>query len=173
MVPDDHKILKSYFLSTIGWNYGGAITAHRAVRRGSRAEWYDTQGGYRNAVAMAHGSCRDQLDIITQECWESVFQYYRYQESNDERRYMRNGCLRIQEGVPGEEHPCPLSVPPQSFKINQLTGSWDAQFRKKTLAVTPDTNIRGTDLGASFEHNGNLYFLFGDTHWLGGFAGYR
>jgi len=39
----------------------------------------------------------------------------------------------------------------------------------KTLSVYPDTGIRGTDLGASFEHNGNLYFLFGDTHWRDGF----
>ena len=136
------------------WKPGGVVT------RGA---------GIVNAVAMTSGSRYDQLDMITQECWESVFQYYRYPEGNGERVYMRNGCLRIHEGALGERYPDPRSVPPQSFKINQMTGSWDAQLNEKTLAVTPDPNIRGTDLGASFEHNGNLYFLFGDTHWHGGF----
>ena len=125
--------------------------------------------GIVNAVAMTRGSLWDQIDILTQECWESVFQYYRYQETNGERVYLRNGCLRIHEGKLGERYPDERSIPPQSFKINQLTGSWDAQHKEKTLSVSPDTGIRGTDLGASFEHNGNLYFLFGDTHWQGDF----
>jgi hypothetical protein len=136
------------------WKPGGVVT------RGA---------GLVNAVALTRGHQYDQLDMITQECWESVFQYYRYQEENGERVYLRNGCLRIHEGALGERYPDPGCIPPQSFKINQMTGSWDAQLKEKTLSVMPDPNIRGTDLGASFEHNGNLYFLFGDTHWHGGF----
>jgi hypothetical protein len=136
------------------WKAGGVVT--RGV-------------GIVNAVAMTRGSLYDQLDILSQECWESVFQYYRYPEENGERVFMRNGCIRIHEGALGERYPDSRSVPPQSFKINQMTGSWDAQWKVATLSVTPNPNIRGTDLGASFEHNGNLYFLFGDTHWHGGF----
>lgn len=122
-----------------------------------------------NAVSMIRGSMKDQhtLNLITQECWESVFQYYRYQETNGEFVWMRNGCLRIHEGKPGQRYPDPMTIPSQSFKINQVTGSWDAQIKKPTLSVNPDARIRGTDLGASFEHNGKLYFLFGDTHWQG------
>jgi hypothetical protein len=125
--------------------------------------------GIVNAVAMTRGSSLDQMDLITQECWESVFQYYRYQDTNGERVWLRNGCFRIHEGGLGERYPDGHSVPPQSFKVNQLTGSWDAQRNDKTLSVYPDTGIRGTDLGASFEHNGNLYLLFGDTCWRNGF----
>jgi Domain of unknown function (DUF4185) len=145
------------------WKPGGVVT------RGA---------GPVNAVAMTRGSREDQLDMLTQECWESVFQYYRYQD-NGKSVYLRNGCLRVHEGRLGESYPDPRSVPPQSFKINQMTGTYDAQLRENTLSAggrvtkefirtSGDPNIRGTDLGASFQHNGNLYFLFGDTHWKGG-----
>ena len=134
------------------WKPGGVIT------RGA---------GLVNAVSLTRGSRNDdQLDMLTQECWESVFQYYRFQETNGERVCMRNGCLRIHEGKLGQKYP--VGVPQQSFKINQMTGSYDAHLKVKTLSVYPDTGIRGTDLGASFEHDGRLYFLFGDTHWHGG-----
>ena len=136
------------------WKAGGAVT------RGA---------GVVNAVAGTRGSLCDQIDLITQECWETIFQYYRYQETNGDRVWLRNGCLRIHEGKLGQRYPDNHSLPPQSVKVNQLTGSWDKQRNECTLSVFPDTGIRGTDLGASFEHNGNLYFLFGDTHWLGGF----
>jgi hypothetical protein len=136
------------------WKPGGVVT------RGA---------GPINAVAMTRGAQCDQLDLITQECWQSVFQYYRYTEEKGERVFFRNGCLRVHEGKPGTRYPEPSSVPPQSFKISQLTGAWDAQWKKRTLSLNPDPNIRGTDLGASFEHDGKLFFLFGDTHWSGGF----
>lgn len=118
-----------------------------------------------NAVAMTRGALHDQIDIITQECSESLFQYYRYADAGGERVVMRNACLRIHEGALGAQYPDPLEVPQRSFKVNQLTGCWDAQRGEPTLSITPDPNIRGTDLGASFEHQGNLYFLFGDTGW--------
>ena len=69
------------------WKLGGVVT-------------YGT--GIVNAVAMTRGSLFDQIDLITQECWESVFQYYRYQETNGERVWLRNACLRIHEGKLGE-----------------------------------------------------------------------
>jgi hypothetical protein len=109
-----------------------------------------------NAVAAARGSELDGIDVLTQECWESIFQYYRFPEDNGQRRWMRNSCLRIHEANPGQRYPDEREVPPQSFMVKRLTGNAEA-------------GIRGTDLGLSFEHNGNLYFLFGDTHWKAGF----
>ena len=49
-------------------------------------------------------------------------------------------------------------------KILQLTGDYDPALRKNTLARTQTkANLNSTDLGEPFEHNGNLWFLFGDT----------
>ena len=51
-----------------------------------------------------------------------------------------------------------------TFQICQLTGK-AAPF--DSLAV----NIKGTDLGIIFNHNGNNYFLFGDTNGLNDIGG--
>jgi hypothetical protein len=51
-------------------------------------------------------------------------------------------------------------------KICQLTGEQDLFSRGQQFTVNQtETNygLRGVDLGASFEHNGRIYFLFGDT----------
>jgi hypothetical protein len=55
-------------------------------------------------------------------------------------------------------------------KVIQLTGEydregWDGQGTPPFAVNRTDSRfgIRGCDLGASFEHNGRLYFLFGDT----------
>lgn len=49
-------------------------------------------------------------------------------------------------------------------RVSQLTGDFDRAFQKPTLSQTTKRfGILGTDLGSSFEHKGNLYFLFGDT----------
>jgi hypothetical protein len=49
-------------------------------------------------------------------------------------------------------------------KVCQLTGEWD---RQRNTAAHNRTETRfgvvGTDLGSSFEHDGRLWFLFGDT----------
>jgi len=56
-------------------------------------------------------------------------------------------------------------VPGSTQKVCQLTGETDRQRKQPTLNRT-ETNygLRGTDLGASFEHLGRVCFLFGDTH---------
>jgi hypothetical protein len=55
-------------------------------------------------------------------------------------------------------------VPGSSKKISQLIGDVDLQFGTPTISQTlTRAGVSGTDLGFSFEHNGKLYFLFGDT----------
>lgn len=55
-------------------------------------------------------------------------------------------------------------VPGSSRKICQLTGEIDRERQQPTLNQTESRfGVRGTDLGSSFEHNGRVYFLFGDT----------
>lgn len=53
----------------------------------------------------------------------------------------------------------------QTRKVCQLTGETDRQTGKPVLNATESRyRFWGTDLGASFEHDGKLVFLFGDTH---------
>jgi hypothetical protein len=55
--------------------------------------------------------------------------------------------------------------PGSTRKICQVVGEIDRQTGARTLNATESTyGFWGTDLGASFEHDGGLYFLFGDTH---------
>jgi lysophospholipase L1-like esterase len=55
-------------------------------------------------------------------------------------------------------------VPGSSVKVEQLLGEVDKQLRRPTLSLTASRyGIEGTDLGYSFEHDGQVYFLFGDT----------
>jgi hypothetical protein len=55
-------------------------------------------------------------------------------------------------------------VPGSTHKINQLIGEMDKQTHHATLSRTESRfQLRGTDLGYSFEHQGKIYFLFGDT----------
>ena len=54
--------------------------------------------------------------------------------------------------------------PHTTYKIVQMTGETDWPRRIPTVSRTyANECVRGTDLGSSFEHNGHLYFLFGDT----------
>ena len=49
-------------------------------------------------------------------------------------------------------------------KINQLVGEEDKELHRPTLSRTETRyGLIGTDLGYSFEHQGRVYFLFGDT----------
>lgn len=51
-----------------------------------------------------------------------------------------------------------------SQKVCQITGEFDRERQQTTLNRTESRfGVIGTDLGASFEHAGRLYFLFGDT----------
>ena len=49
-------------------------------------------------------------------------------------------------------------------KLYQLTGECDRERNQFTLSRTgSEFGVWGTDLGSSFNHNGRIYFLFGDT----------
>src|SRR5579862_4231859 len=55
-------------------------------------------------------------------------------------------------------------IPGSTVKINQLLGEEDKERHQPTLSRTFSRfGIQGTDLGYSFEHQGRVYFLFGDT----------
>jgi Domain of unknown function (DUF4185) len=61
-------------------------------------------------------------------------------------------------------------VPGSTVRVEQLIGDCDYAQQAKTGQCVPTTSrtltrakVLGTDLGASFESNGNLIFLFGDT----------
>jgi hypothetical protein len=57
-----------------------------------------------------------------------------------------------------------IYIPNSSKKVCQLTGDFDRAIGKPTLSQTgKNFGVNGTDLGSSFEHEGKLYFLFGDT----------
>lgn len=58
----------------------------------------------------------------------------------------------------------PVWVPGSSQKVCQPNGEIDYQTQQPTVSQT-QTNygLVGDDLGASFEHNGKLWLLFGDT----------
>ena len=52
----------------------------------------------------------------------------------------------------------------RSQKICQLTGNFDFENRHTTANRTDDRfHVAGTDLGYPFEHDGQLYLVFGDT----------
>lgn len=55
-------------------------------------------------------------------------------------------------------------LPGSGQQICQLTGETDRERGEPTLNRTESRfGLAGTDLGASFEHDGKLYFFFGDT----------
>jgi hypothetical protein len=62
-------------------------------------------------------------------------------------------------------HPSEISyLSGSTEKICQLTGETDRERGQPTLNRTESRfGLVGTDLGSSFEHDGKLYFLFGDT----------
>jgi hypothetical protein len=52
----------------------------------------------------------------------------------------------------------------ETTKVVQLTGDFDRQLQQPTRNLTnARAGVEATDLGSSFEHNGGLVFLFGDT----------
>lgn len=56
-------------------------------------------------------------------------------------------------------------------KVCQVVGEFDRHAGRPTVNATESRyGFWGTDLGASFEHGGRLYVLFGDTHPSGGLA---
>jgi hypothetical protein len=77
----------------------------------------------------------------------------------------------------GEKTPVPTAAPQgtasspviryvlgSTVKLEQLLGEEDKERHQPTLSRTfTRYGLRGTDLGNSFEHEGRVYFLFGDT----------
>lgn len=60
--------------------------------------------------------------------------------------------------------PAPVHHAGTTHKILQLTGDWDLAADAPTLSRTKSrAGVIGTDLGSSFEHQGRLCFLLGDT----------
>ncbi len=58
-----------------------------------------------------------------------------------------------------------LYVPGSVQKICQVTGDTDLEFNQPTMSLTQTRfGLVRADHGYSFEHNGRLFFLFGDTH---------
>ncbi len=64
----------------------------------------------------------------------------------------------------GGPQPALAWIPGSSVKIEQLIGDTDYQTRKATPSLSNTRyKVAGTDLGYSFGHADELYFLFGDT----------
>ncbi len=82
-------------------------------------------------------------------------------------------CLAVFLSLPAvafaQQAPAPAApvirfVAGSTVKMQQLLGETDKEKHQPTLSLTETRyGIRGTDLGNSFEHNGRVYFLFGDT----------
>ena len=59
-------------------------------------------------------------------------------------------------------------VPGSVSKVCQLIGNFDKQLNMSTTGLTKTRyGVGGTDLGSSFEHQGVVVFLFGDTNGNG------
>ena len=70
----------------------------------------------------------------------------------------------------GSEAASIVHLPGTTVKLEQLIGDFDKQRKVNTGNRTFERfRIQGTDLGNSFEHDGQVYFLFGDT--VGRFGG--
>jgi hypothetical protein len=75
-------------------------------------------------------------------------------------------CLALVLGLPHRDEPAaPRWFAGSTVKHCQLTGDEDRPRRMPTPTQTGRrAGVIATDLGSSFEHEGRLYFLFGDTH---------
>lgn len=66
-------------------------------------------------------------------------------------------------------HAEPVYYPGTTSKVHQITGDWDRSRIQPTTTLTETrAGLISTDLGSSFEHEGKLYFLFGDSHGRSG-----
>jgi hypothetical protein len=83
------------------------------------------------------------------------------------------GCLAVFLSLPavafGQRAAAPAAPvlrfePGSTVKVEQLLGEEDKEKHQPTPSLTwTRYGIQGTDLGNSFDHNGRVYFLFGDT----------
>jgi hypothetical protein len=82
---------------------------------------------------------------------------------NSQRQENQGGDASRAISVPGPS-PVIRYVAGSTIKIEQLLGEEDKERHQPTLSRTVTRyGIEGTDLGYSFEYDGRVYFLFGDT----------
>jgi len=93
------------------------------------------------------------LHLLAATCWYSAIE-------------------RVAAAPPNRQHDTVRGltyVDGSTTKLEQLIGDWDKHLQRRTDNQTLSRyGIAGTDLGCSFEHNGKLIFLFGDTIGPGG-----
>jgi hypothetical protein len=100
------------------------------------------------------------FEVLVPECSTSLIHYW-HPNRDVNLPWLRGGV------VIGEPYPARVTG---AVKVAQLTGEYDRQGwnGQGTPSFAPNRTesrfgIRGTDLGVSFEHAGQLYLLFGDT----------
>ncbi len=77
---------------------------------------------------------------------------------------------RLSDSAAGDE--IVVRVDGTIAKLCQLIGDFDRQMNQPTLSLTfTRYGVAGTDLGVSFEHEGKLIFLFGDTVGRNNYSG--
>jgi hypothetical protein len=109
-----------------------------------------------NYVSGGHGN----LEVLAEECTQSIAHYWHPIQTPDPP-WLRDAV------IVAEPYPAKVTG---AKKVAQLTGEYDREGWKGS-GVPPFAfnrtesrfGIRGCDLGSSFEHEGRLYFLFGDT----------
>ena len=100
------------------------------------------------------------FEILVQELTKSVVHYWHH-NVDVALPWWRNG-----RRLPGFSEDWIASPDiTQTTKVAQLTGEFDRELGAATLSQTGSRfGVEGTDLGQSFEYEGGLAFLFGDTN---------
>lgn len=135
------------------WRLGQVITEVASADASAALFQSDYRGG-------EHGN----FEVLVDECHQSLVAYWHPNEDVN---------------LPWIRHAVLLGEPPNrqirdTVRICQLTGEfdrtdWDGTGQPAFAfnRTEQQVGLRGTDLGVSFEHNGRLYFLFGDTWRVG------
>jgi hypothetical protein len=122
----------------------------------------DSATGWACLIQSSFGSGTNKnFEVLVEECKQTVM-HYSHDNENVNWPWLRYRVLV------GEPYPIRLT---ETKKVVQLTGKYeregwngDGDPPLNGEDNTEDTfGIRGTDLGASFEHKNRVYFLFGDT----------
>lgn len=67
---------------------------------------------------------------------------------------------QAKEPKPAKQPPAPATPPPPPITLSYVAGSSKRVLR---LFPNPSANLQGSERGVSFEHDGKVWFLFGDT----------
>ncbi len=150
VVPEGHSLVHHWHDNSnvnLPWRNGQTIT--------------DSANGWGCLIQSNFGSgAHGNFEVLVEECKQSVVGYW-HPNQDVNLPWLRNRVLI------GEPYPRRL---PDTYKIVQLTGEfdregWNGQGTPPFAFNRTESRfgIRGTDLGASFEHKNRVYFLFGDT----------